>query len=273
MTGKNVVLITGCSSGVGYSTSLYLARRGFRVYSTMRKLSKAGPILEAKKRENLPIDVLRLDVTDKKSVTEAVSKIVRNDGKIDVLVNNAGAGMEGPVDSTPMEDLYSLFETNFFGLVRMTKEVVPHMIKKGGGRIVNVSSAAGKISIPFNSAYCASKFAVEGFSESIYYELRPHGIRVVLVEPGVIKTRFFKNMKAAKQGGDPYYAAYARKTQWEQMGGVAPEKVSAVIHKAITSKRPKIRYAVGRDAWGGIFLKRLLPERLFLWGVGRRYVK
>ncbi|MEW6592344.1 MAG: SDR family oxidoreductase [Candidatus Hadarchaeota archaeon] len=274
MKTGDVVLITGCSSGIGQSTSLFLARRGFRVYSTMRKISDDDPLLEARRRENLSLEVLKLDVTDTKSVSDAVKKIMRETGRIDVLVNNAGFGMEGPVDKTSMDDIYSQFEVNFFGLVRVTKEVVPHMLRQRTGRIVNISSGAGRISIPFNASYCASKFAVEGFSETIDYELRPHGVKVIIIEPGVMKTKFFKKMKmVARPSVEPHYSIYYRKTQEAPKHGMPPEKVSEVIYKTIVSKRPKLRYTVGRDAWAGVFFRKILPERFFRWGVRRRYLK
>ncbi len=274
MTGEKVVLITGCSSGIGYSTALFLAHRGFQVYATMRNPSNAGALLKEKEGEELPIEILKLDVTDEKTIKSAVKKIIREKGRIDILINNAGFGVEGPIEKIPMDDLYSVFEKNFFGLVMLTKEVLPHMLRAGSGRIVNVSSAAGKISIPFFSAYCSSKYAVEGFSESLRHELEPRGIKVVLIEPGVVNTNFYKNTKrVSTASGGPIYTDYFKESTFEHGKGILPEKVAEVVQKAVTSSKPKMRYTAGRDAWAGTFFRKVLPERVFLWGVRKHYIK
>lgn len=251
---QKVAVVTGSSSGIGFATSLLLARNGFHTYATMRNLDKSKSILDIAKKEKLPLEVIRLDVDDDKSVKDAVNKIVAEKKRIDVLVNNAGYGLVGCVEELSIDEVKAIFETNLFGIVRVTQAVLPTMRKQGSGIIVNISSVAGRISFPVTPAYISTKFALEGLSESMKYELEQFGIKVILVEPGVIRTDFSGNMKVARKATDPN-SPYAQLTQKVSAGlkllvehGTPPEEVAKVILKAITSENPDPRYLVGNDA-------------------------
>src|SRR5215211_6744874 len=195
---KVVAVVTGSSSGIGFETSLLLAKNGFFTYATMRNLDKSDAIIDLKQNEKLSLEVLKLDVTDDKSVKEAIEKIANEQGTIDVLVNNAGYALVGPLEELSIQEFKEQFETNVFGVIRVIKEILPIMRKQRHGIIVNISSVAGKIGFPLTSAYVSSKFALEGLSESIAYEIEQFGIKVILIEPGVIKTNFDNNLKIGK---------------------------------------------------------------------------
>src|ERR671939_14996 len=194
-----VAIVTGSSSGIGFETSLLLARNGFLTYATIRNLDKYDRINELKQKERLPLEVLKLDVTDDKSVNEAIEKITNEQGRIDVLVNNAGYALVGPLEELSIQELKEQFETNVFGVIRVTQSVLPIMRKQRDGIIVNISSVAGMMGFPLTSAYVSSKFALEGLSESMAYEVEQFGIKVILIEPGVIKTNFPNNIKKGKR--------------------------------------------------------------------------
>ncbi|TLX90837.1 MAG: SDR family oxidoreductase [Thaumarchaeota archaeon] len=195
MKDKKTVLVTGCSSGIGYATSLVLSRNNFMTYGSVRDLSKSGKIQKIIENEGLPLKIIHIDVNDNKSIEVAIQKILFESGRIDILVNNAGYGMFGPIEDITVADIKEQFETNFFGAIRLIKTIVPIMRKQGNGIIVNISSMVGRFAVPLNAAYVSSKFALEGFSESISYELEEFGIKVILVEPGVVRTDFFQNLK------------------------------------------------------------------------------
>ena len=202
---QKVAVITGSSSGIGLETSLTLARNGFLTYATARSLKK-GAIINtlATDKEKLPIKVVQLDVTDnQQSVNNAIQTIVSETARIDILVNNAGYGLGGAFEDLSIEEIKNLYETNVFGLIRVTQVVLPIMRKQQSGIIVNVSSGAGLFGYPGGSAYVNTKFAVEGLSESMSYELEPFGIKVVLIEPGFIRTNFANAMVIAKKAQDP----------------------------------------------------------------------
>lgn len=252
---KQVAIITGCSSGIGYETSILLAKNGFKTYATMRNTDKGNKLKEIVEKENVDLKIIKLDVTDDHSIKNAINEIVQETNRIDVLVNNAGNNIAGAVEDLSIEEFKEQFETNFFGLIRVTKEVLPIMRKQRMGIIVNVSSIVGKMAIPLNSAYVSSKFAVEGFSESIRYELEDFGIKVILIEPGVIKSNFYENAKMSKNSlmdlNSPYHPiaqkifdAFLPMLQY----AFPTKKVADVILEAITSDNPEIRYAVGDDA-------------------------
>ena len=264
---KVVAVVTGSSSGIGFETSLALAKNGFVTYATMRNLGKSNKIIELKQKKKLPLEVLKLDVTDDKSIKEAIKKIVNEQqGTIDVLVNNAGYGLLGPLEELSIQEFKEQFEANVFGVIRVIQEILPIMRKQRHGTIVNISSVAGRIGFPLTSAYVSSKFAIEGLSESIAYELEPFGINVILVEPGVIKTNFDSNLKIGKNvstttattttsdRNSPYaditekrIAAF--KPRFENAS--PPIEVAKVILNVITSKnvQPRSRYLVGSDAF------------------------
>src|SRR6266487_6981416 len=192
--GQKVAIVTGSTSGIGYATSLILARKGFYTYASVRNIDKSASLESVANAEKLPLKLIQLDVTDDSSVKHAIEKIVLEKGRIDVLVNNAGYGLFGAFEDLTLDDIKAQFETNFFGVVRVTQNVLPVMrtAQNGGGVIVNVSSVNGHVAFPVISAYCGTKFAIEGLSESIAYELEPFGIKVILIEPGPISSNFMK---------------------------------------------------------------------------------
>ena len=194
-----VVLITGCSSGIGKYTALERARRGHRVFASMRNPESARFIRADAQKAQLGVEILRLDVTDQASVTSAVQQVLKEAGVIDVLVNNAGIGSIGVVEDYTDEEISSVFETNFFGAVRTTRAVLPAMRARRSGTIIMVSSVSGLRTFPFASVCSASKFALEAISNGMRYELRPFGIRVVLIEPGNFRTRASSNMHFPKR--------------------------------------------------------------------------
>ncbi|MGB6552250.1 MAG: SDR family oxidoreductase [Candidatus Binataceae bacterium] len=253
-----IALITGCSSGIGKLSALEFARRGYRVYASMRTVENAGYLRAAADAERLAIETIELDVTDTASVKDAVAQILERDGRIDILVNNAGFGAAGPVEDYDDDEIRQVFETNFFGAVRVTRAVLPAMRAQRSGTIVMVSSISGLRTFPFMAVYSASKFALEAISNGLRYELWPFGIRVVLVEPGNFKTRAGTNMyfprrvrNGAKEGtSDPFYTRIIEhriKTGAELALGDADD-VARVIVAAAADKKPNARYLVGGDA-------------------------
>ncbi|MGZ5509480.1 MAG: SDR family oxidoreductase [Nitrososphaeraceae archaeon] len=254
---KKVAVVTGSSSGIGLETSLLLARNGFYTYVTMRNLDKSKTITDLKQKEKLSLEVLKLDVTTDESVKEAIHRITNEQGRIDVLVNNAGYALVGPFEELSIEEFKEQFETNVFGVIRVTQSVLPIMRRQKCGTIVNISSIAGKIGFPLTSAYVSSKFALEGLCESMAYEVEQFGIKVILIEPGVIKTNFDNNLKIGKRVSIVLNSSYAEMTQKRISGfkprfesGSPPIEVATVILKAITSENlSELRYLVGNDAF------------------------
>ena len=249
---EKVALVTGSSSGIGFETALALARENYFTFASMRNTDKASKILEIAKKENLNLEVIELDVDKEESIKSAVKKIQEQKGRIDVLVNNAGYGLFGCVEDITIADLKAQFETNFFGVVRLIQEISPIMRKMGSGIIVNVSSIAGRIGFPGTPAYISSKFALEGLSECMRYELSPFGIKTIIIEPGVIKTDFFSSMKVAKGKPDSPYREITEKVMngvkmMAEMGTL-PDEVAKTIIKAIQTEEPLPRYIVGSDA-------------------------
>jgi NAD(P)-dependent dehydrogenase (short-subunit alcohol dehydrogenase family) len=276
---KPVAVVTGSSSGIGYETSLLMARNGFFTYATMRSTDKSNKIIDLKRNERLLLEVLKLDVTDDKSVKEAIERIVNEQGKIDVLVNNAGYALLGPLEDLSIQEVKEQFETNVFGVIRVTKEILPIMRRQLHGTIVNISSIAGRIGFPLTSAYVSSKFALEGLSESIAYEVEQFGIKVILIEPGVIKTNFDKNLKIGKDvfstttsGTNARDSPYANFTKKRIAGfkprfenGLLPIQVAKVILEAVSSKNvsPESRYLVGDDAFKLMEIRKSKSDKEF----------
>jgi NAD(P)-dependent dehydrogenase (short-subunit alcohol dehydrogenase family) len=255
-----IALVTGSSSGIGFETSLRLARNGIYTYATMRNLSKSKEILDYARKANLPLKILQLDVTNKESISEAVDKIISEKSRIDIVVNNAGYSLLGPLEQLDIDEIKEEFETNFFGIIKLIQSVLPMMRKQGYGRIINISSLAGRIGFPFSSAYVSSKFALEGLVESLRYEVQPFGIKVVLIEPGVIKTNFVNNMKLGKgvitfrnsnSDNSPYVEILQKrisafKPRFEK--GSTASDVADMVLEAVTSDNSRTRYLVGNDA-------------------------
>jgi NAD(P)-dependent dehydrogenase (short-subunit alcohol dehydrogenase family) len=196
-----VAVVTGTSSGIGFETVLTLARNGFYTYATMRNLKKSTSIKEIVNKEALPLKVVQLDVdSDDLSAKNAIQEITSEKQRIDILVNNAGYGLIGPIEDIPIEeDIKPQFETNLYGVVRVTQQVLPIMRRKKSGRIINVSSIGGIVGYPFSAAYCSTKFALEGLSESLSYEVDQFGIKVILIEPALVISDFHNNVKMAEK--------------------------------------------------------------------------
>jgi NAD(P)-dependent dehydrogenase (short-subunit alcohol dehydrogenase family) len=249
---EKVAIVTGSSSGIGYETALALARDGFYTFATVRNIKKAEKILQIAKKENLNIEIIELDVDNEKSISNAVEKIISKKQRIDVLVNNAGWGLFGSVEDVSLKDFRAQFETNFFGIISIIQKVAPIMRKQGTGVIVNVSSVAGRIGFPGSPAYISSKFALEGLSESLRYELGQFGVKVIIIEPGVIKTNFFSSMKIAEPKPDSPYKEITEKVIMgiKMMAelGTPPSEVATTILNAIKEENPRPRYVVGNDA-------------------------
>ncbi len=273
-----VALVTGGSSGIGECTVRELLDAGYVVYTCARRVERMQPLAE------LGAHVFAMDVTDDASMVTGVQRIVDEQGRIDVLVNNAGYGSYGAVEDVPIEEARRQFDVNVFGLARLTQLVTPHMRKQhgagsGGGRIVNVSSIGGKFYEPFGAWYHATKFAVEGFSDSLRMELRPFGVDVVLIEPGPIITEWNEIARDSllERSGDTDYGKYARRahrvlTEFDKPGRASkPEAVARKIRKAVTARRPAARYPVGRGARMITSSRDHLPDRVFDQVISRMY--
>ena len=268
-TTSKAVLITGCSTGIGRATAILLASKGWPVYATARKL-EAVKDLEAK-----GCKTLALDVCDEASMRAAVGAVEQAHGAVGVLVNNAGYGLEGCFEETPMELVRRQFETNVFGLTRMCQLVLPGMRKQRWGKIVNLSSVGGRLTLPGGAFYHATKHAVEALSDAMRFELRDFGIDVVIIEPGPIKTEFgntaIANVERVKQDASPYSAfnaAVAGKIHEAFDGWMAslagnPEDVAAAIERGISASKPRTRYPITAAARTMMFLRRWLPDRGF----------
>jgi NAD(P)-dependent dehydrogenase (short-subunit alcohol dehydrogenase family) len=250
-----VAIVTGSSSGIGHATSLLLARNRFHTYATIRNIEKSANIRKIANEERLPLQVIHLDVNDEASIRNSIEKVVSEKERIDVLVNNAGYGLVGAFEDLSVEEIKSQFETNFFGIIRLTQQVLPIMRQQKSGTIVNVSSGAGRIGFPGMSAYVSSKFALEGLSESMSYELEPFGIKVVIIEPGVIRTNFKKNSVMSKKSLDDSsispYSSLIQKMDASISSIVEhatpPEEVAKAILHAVITKNPELRSLVGND--------------------------
>jgi NAD(P)-dependent dehydrogenase (short-subunit alcohol dehydrogenase family) len=268
-----VALVTGCSTGIGYSASLMLARNGFYTYASMRNIRKSTSIKRLATKEALPLEAIQLDVNDDLSVKNAIEEIISEKGRIDILVNNAGYGLIGPIEDISIEELKAQFETNLFGVIRVTQQVLPTMRRqKDGGRIINVSSIGGIAGYPFSAAYCSAKFALEGLSESMSYEVEPFDIKVILIEPAFVISDFHNNAKIVIKSDkaantSPYiqtmnkmFEAYKQVVEEYKMPA---EEVARVIFNASISSNPYRRYLVGKYSEMMMETKRIMPDAQF----------
>lgn len=279
MPGNNnqVVLITGASSGIGKATAMLLMEKGYRVYGTSRKASEDNPGKPLMSSQSGGfIEMIPLDVTSEESAENAVRRVLDREGRIDILINNAGMGIAGSIEDTSAEEAQKQFDVNFFGVLRMIRHVLPVMRRQGHGRIIVVSSVAGQISIPFQSMYSASKYAIEALVEALRLEVAPFGITACLVEPGDTRTGFTSSRVIVKSAGkdSPYDARFRKslgRMEHDEQNGVPPEKVAQVIYGMVRKKNPPIRKAVGFGYKAILFLKRLLPSRLVEKLVGILY--
>jgi NAD(P)-dependent dehydrogenase (short-subunit alcohol dehydrogenase family) len=257
-------LVTGASSGIGEATAARLAKAGYRVYGTSRRGAQAG---------NRPFPMLPLDVTSDDSVEAAVREVMRPEGRMDLLVNNAGFSIApAGAEEISIEQARSIFDTNFFGIVRMTRAVVPHMRRQGGGRIINIGSVLGFLPAPCMALYAATRHALEGYSESLDHELRTRGIRVSVVEPAYTQTQFDTNCVEAESKLDGYgevRAALGRRLKELLAAADQPAVVADVVLKVARAARPKRRYTAGSLAGRVGLLRRFAPARLVDAGTRR----
>ena len=254
---KKVILITGISSGFGKSTAELLAHNGHTVYGTVRTDCKTDPA----------IHVLKMDLTDVDSINNAVTQVIQNEGKIDVLINNAGMHLGGPIEEAPAELFKRQMETNVNGLVFMLQAALPYMREQGRGTIINFSSIGGLMGLPFQPFYSASKFAIEGLSEALRMELKPFNIRVIVINPGDFHTSNTANRTNITVPGGPYEAQFKKslaQIEKDENGGWLPEVLAEKLVKIVESKHPKNRYVIATfEQKMSIVLKKLLPTGMF----------
>ncbi|HSP96662.1 MAG TPA: SDR family NAD(P)-dependent oxidoreductase [Candidatus Dormibacteraeota bacterium] len=261
-----VVLVTGASSGIGKACAEHLAARGFRVFGTQRRPPEES---------HGAVAMIAMDVDDDASVTRGVADVVERAGRLDAVVNNAGHALTGAVEDTAIDEARAQLETNFFGVLRVCRAALPIMRGRGGGHIVNISSLAGVLGLPFSGLYSASKFALEGMSESLRHEVRPFGIRVVLIEPGDFQSRLplTRRTVAAAAQNPAYQAAFAAsraQQDKDEAGAPTPEPVAVLVERVLRDPSPALRYSVGMLGQRIVVpLKRLLPQRLFEWALRR----
>lgn len=260
---KQVILITGASSGIGYETAEALARKGHKVYGAARRTEKIAPL------EALGVTAIRMDVTDEASLQAGVNAILEKEGRIDVLINNAGYGSFGAIETVPVEEARRQLEVNVFAMARLTQLVLPGMRANRHGRIINISSLAGRMTIPFGGWYNVSKYSVEAFSDALRMETMPFGIKVSIIEPGGIKTdwgsiaagHLTENTKGtAYEQAAGKEAAILRKGYSSNLLS-SPSKVARKIVRAATSRRPRLRYRVGTASRSGLIFHAILPAR------------
>ncbi len=262
MTTGRTALVTGASSGIGEATALRLARAGFKVYGTSRRGGMAG---------ERAFEMLALDVTSDASVEATVREVIEREGRLDVLVNNAGFGVApGGAEESSMEQARAIFDTNFFGMLRMTRAVVPHMRRQGAGRIINIGSVLGFLPMPYGALYAATKHALSGYSESLDHELRTRGIRVSVIEPAYTKTPFDSNLVEPDAKLEEYgevRAAVGKTVKAVMAAAGPPSGVAEVVLTAANAARPKLRYTAGRLAVRLRLLRRFAPEALLDAGI------
>ena len=243
-----ICLITGTSTGIGHATALHLARRGYKVYATMRNTAKGDQLGAAAAAENLDLVIETLDVTDHQSMLDCVARIMAVEGRIDILINNAGLSSSSPIETYPEDEHRALFEANYWGPVKLTQAVLPAMRERASGAIINISSVLGRIAWANQGAYCASKFAIEAFSEALAQEVAPFGIRVAIIEPGVTASAIFDNTPVHYDRASPYKTAMRRNGRFYSVGiadATPAEQLAETIEEALTAEQPKLRHAVG----------------------------
>ena len=263
---RRIALVTGASSGIGEATAQRLALAGYKVYGTSRRTAESG---------RRSFEMLALDVNSDESVEAVVSELMRREGRIDLLVNNAGFSIApAGAEEISIEQARSIFDTNFFGIVRMTRAVVPHMRHQGSGRIINIGSVLGFLPAPYMALYAATKHAVEGYSESLDHELRTKGIRVSVIEPAYTKTQFDAHLLEADSKIDEYRAARAAvgKRLLEAVAAAdEPSIVAEVVLQAATAARPKLRYTAGTGASRLRWLRRFAPAGVMDAGIRKEF--
>lgn len=265
MDKKKVILITGASSGIGRETALQLIKEGHVVYGAARRVAKMQPLVEVGGQ------AVEMDVTNEEQIQAGVQKVIEEQGRIDVLVNNAGYAVYGAVEDISMADARRQFDVNIFGLARLTQEVLPHMRAQKSGKIINMSSMGGKIYTPLGAWYHATKHALEGWSDSLRLELAPFNIDVVIIQPGIITTEFGDVMlepMLERSTGSPYAEmtqalVQATRSSYEKGGGSPPSVIANLVSKAVGSSRPKTRYAAGKFAKPMMFVRKWFGDRIY----------
>ena len=263
MNNKKIVLITGASSGIGFDTAQTLAQQGHKVYAAARRVERMEPL------KAFGVQVLKMDVTDEMSMIQGVEAVIQAEGRIDVLVNNAGYGYFGAIENVPLEEARRQLEVNVFGLARLTQLVLPHMRKQGSGRIINTSSIAGKMVFYMGGWYNVTKYSVEAFSDALRMEMKPYGIDVVMIEPGAIKTDWgiiaAQHLKESSEGTayEETGSQWAHNMDWFYKTNLlsSPKVITKAISRAVNSLRPKARYCRGRFSISGRILHALIPAR------------
>jgi NAD(P)-dependent dehydrogenase (short-subunit alcohol dehydrogenase family) len=267
MTEARVVLVTGVSSGIGEATAALLSENGFVVFGTMRRPDESAGRLPG-------VKLVALDVCDEESVHACVQSVLARAGRIDALVNNAGLLLAGSLEETSLEESRQIFETNFFGVVRMCSAVLPLLRRQNGGRIVNISSVLGFLAAPYLGAYAASKHAIEGYTETLDHEVRQFGIRALLVEPGFTRTNLGRNSAVIRHPLTAYEGERNRALQSVNESiakGDDPALVASTVLKALTSAKPSLRYPVGREARILSLLKKYAPSGLLDKGLRKQF--
>jgi NAD(P)-dependent dehydrogenase (short-subunit alcohol dehydrogenase family) len=257
---KKVILITGISSGFGLETARLLAEQGHIVYGTIRRNCETSH----------KINIIRLDLTDSISIKKAVETVIQKEGRIDVLINNAGMHSGGPIETLPSEYIKLQMDTNFHGLVQLTREVLPFMRKQGGGMMINFSSIGGLMGLPFQAFYSASKFAIEGFSEALRMEVKPFNIRVVVINPGDFHTNNSANRRnylSSTNDSDPYHVAFKNalaQIEKDEADGWEPVVLARKLVKIVECKKPRQKYIIASfEQKLAVLLKLILPGKLF----------
>jgi len=274
MKDRKIILITGASSGIGFDAAKTLAQQGHRVYAAARRLELMEPL------KAFGVQVLKMDVTDETSMIQGVDSVIKTEGRIDVLVNNAGYGFFGAIENVPLEEARKQVEVNVFGLARLTQCVLPYMRQQGKGRIINTSSIAGKMVFYFGGWYNVTKYAVEAFSDALRMEVKPYGIDVVMIEPGAIKTDWgliaARHLKESSAGTayEETGTRWANSMDWFYKTNMlsSPSVVAKAISRAVNSRHPKARYCRGRFSFVGRVAHALMPARWWdamMRGLGR----
>ncbi|MCY4527557.1 MAG: oxidoreductase [Chloroflexi bacterium] len=259
---SQTVLITGASAGIGKATAMRLLQEGYTVYAAARRVENMQDL------EDLGATALKMDVTREEDLVAGVYRVIEEQGGVDILINNAGFGLYGPMEDVPLDDARYQFEVNLFGLARLTQLVLPSMRERRTGRIVNVSSIAGKMHGPLGSWYIATKHALEGWSDCLRLELKRFGIDVIIIEPGLIRTEFgsvaFAPM-VERSANSPYSDIVNGMTKRldSYKGGSQPSVIADTILKSVRARRPKTRYAAGQYAKPALLLRRLVSDRMF----------